>query len=206
MSRNDEIIRDAVRRYPELSEIITQGHNTLSNIDDHYELIDIYEVHGKFHYNAVHSDDDMWDWKLDNMFYRTIENIQNTSNAVWIEQGKFTQERQEFADYLHDNRQERQVLLDAALRCYPELQSLLEEADERLINVDSDYILHQIKEKYGTLRYYASPGEPSRWDDTFAEKNEKFEEIIEDIEDRGTQIWMDSGFYYECYPNNLGKK
>lgn len=39
--------------------------------------------------------------------------------------------------------------------------------DERLAAIDPDYIVHQIKEKFGTLRYYCTPsGEPvtSVWD------------------------------------------
>ncbi len=34
--------------------------------------------------------------------------------------------------------------------------------DERLSAIDTDYVVHQIKEKFGTLRYYCAPsGEPS---------------------------------------------
>jgi hypothetical protein len=35
---------------------------------------------------------------------------------------------------------------------------LVVSVDERLAAIDPDYVVHQIKEKYGTLRYYCSPG------------------------------------------------
>lgn len=39
--------------------------------------------------------------------------------------------------------------------------------DERLAAIDPDYVVHQVKEKFGTLRYYCAPsGDPSTelWD------------------------------------------
>lgn len=49
--------------------------------------------------------------------------------------------------------------------------------DERLVAIDPDYVVHQVKEKFGALRYYCAPsGELSteRWD--------KFHDIIGEAE------------------------
>jgi hypothetical protein len=49
--------------------------------------------------------------------------------------------------------------------------------DERLSAIDPDYVVHQIKEKFGTLRYYCAPsGEPS------PELLNAFDDIISEAE------------------------
>lgn len=49
--------------------------------------------------------------------------------------------------------------------------------DERLAALDPDYVVHQVKEKFGTLRYYCAPsGDPS------TQLRETFHHIIGDAE------------------------
>jgi ribosomal protein L37E len=61
----------------------------------------------------------------------------------------------------------RWISLDAGW--YPIVSSL----DERLAAIDPDYILHQVKEKFGTLRYYCTT-RPGHW--------EAFKNLIGDAE------------------------
>lgn len=55
---------------------------------------------------------------------------------------------------------------------------LVADVDRQLRNLDPDYIVHQIKQKYGTLRYYCWPSgaEPSR------STLDAFESITEEAE------------------------
>ncbi|CDO91620.1 hypothetical protein AWC29_11345 [Mycobacterium triplex] len=48
--------------------------------------------------------------------------------------------------------------------------------DDRLTAIDPDYVAHQVKEKFGTLRYYCAPSEPS------TELREAFCDIIGEAE------------------------
>lgn len=49
--------------------------------------------------------------------------------------------------------------------------------DERLAAIDPDYVVHQVKEKFGTLRYYCAPS-----DDSSTELRNTFSEIIGEAE------------------------
>jgi hypothetical protein len=55
---------------------------------------------------------------------------------------------------------------------------LVADVDRQLRNLDPDYIVHQVKQKYGTLRYYCWPSgdEPSR------STLDAFESITEEAE------------------------
>lgn len=206
MEHNQHILDEAIKKYPELKDIIIEGNDILSEIDSEYEIIDIYDVYGKLYYSAIYSEEIPSNSQEESLFKETIKNIQDKSNNIWKKIGKFETQRQEFQKHLEENRRVRRSILDLTSRCYPDIKDLLEEAHTRLVEVDPDYIIDQIKEKYGTLRYYASPSESSYFDDTYTEKSEKIYEITQDIEYRGTQIWIDNGFYYECYPNYIGRK
>lgn len=204
---NQEILRYAVSKYPEIKDILIECNDKLLNIDEYYQIIDICEISGKLIFNAEPSEDNgMWDWKLESMFNRTIRDTEQRANEIWIETGRFEDHRRDHEEYLKENRKRKRIELELASQHYPELKDLLEEADRRLTEVDPNYIIHQIKEKYGTLRYYASPSQDSQWDNTYSEKSEKIEKITNEIENRGTQIWIDSGFYFECYPNYMSKR
>ena len=193
---NQEILRYAVSKYPEIKDILIECNDKLLNIDEYYQIIDICEISGKLIFNAEPSEDNgMWDWKLESMFNRTIRDTEQRANEIWIETGRFEDHRRDHEEYLKENRKRKRIELELASQHYPELKDLLEEADRRLTEVDPNYIIHQIKEKYGTLRYYASPSQDSQWDNTYSEKSEKIEKITNEIENRGTQIWIDSGFY-----------
>lgn len=193
---NQEIIRDTIRKYPEIEDVLIECNDKLLNIDEYYQIIDICEISGKLIFNAEpSSDNDMWDWKPESMFNRTIRDTEQSANEIWIETGRFEDHRRDHEEYLKENRKRKHIELELASQHYPELKDLLEEADRRLTEVDPNYIIHQIKEKYGTLRYYASPSQDSQWDNTYSEKSEKIEKITNEIENRGTQIWIDSGFY-----------
>lgn len=55
--------------------------------------------------------------------------------------------------------------------------------DERLAAIDPDYVVHQVKEKFGTLRYYCDPsGEPS------PEVWEVFDAIVSEAEHASATI------------------
>lgn len=56
--------------------------------------------------------------------------------------------------------------------------------DYKLAQVDSNYVIHQIKEKYGTLRYYCAPS----GDDPSPEIIDKFDAITEAAEHESAQI------------------
>ncbi|WP_052742719.1 hypothetical protein [Mycobacterium nebraskense] len=49
--------------------------------------------------------------------------------------------------------------------------------DERLAAIDPDYVVHQVKEKFGALRYYCAPS-----DDPSAALQEAFREIIDEAQ------------------------
>lgn len=85
---NQEILHDAIRKYPELEQVLIECDKKLSRIDENYEIIDILEENGRLHYNAIPSGDDMWDWKLENMFNRTIQETQEKIYDIWVENGK----------------------------------------------------------------------------------------------------------------------
>ena len=50
--------------------------------------------------------------------------------------------------------------------------------DRRLAAIDADYVVHQIKEKFGTLRYYCAPGS----EDPSPELLDAFDAITDDVE------------------------
>jgi len=56
---------------------------------------------------------------------------------------------------------------------------LIVATDARLAAVDPGYVVHQIKEKFGTLRYYCVPSE-----ERVSELSDAFEAIIDDAERR----------------------
>ncbi len=55
---------------------------------------------------------------------------------------------------------------------------LLIVTDWRLAQIDADYVVHQVKEKFGTLRYYCAP----RSDEPGSEVWEAFHAIVDDAE------------------------
>jgi hypothetical protein len=57
---------------------------------------------------------------------------------------------------------------------------LITRLDEDLTAVDADYVIHQVKEKYGSLRFYAEPADPALQD--------LFDIIISEAESRSPSI------------------
>jgi len=70
--------------------------------------------------------------------------------------------------------------IDVQAGWYP----LVVATNQRLAEIDPNYIVHQIKEKYGTLRYYCVPS----LDDPAPEIMDAFDAITEDAERKSALI------------------
>ncbi|OPX11850.1 hypothetical protein B1790_06400 [Mycobacterium sp. AT1] len=60
----------------------------------------------------------------------------------------------------------------------PGWYALVVSVDERLAAIDPNYVIHQVKEKYGTLRYYCSPA----GDESATQQQATFDSILAEAE------------------------
>lgn len=65
----------------------------------------------------------------------------------------------------------------SGISCGEGWHGFLLELDARLASMDPDYTIQQVKEKFGTLRYYASPSEAYR--DSNQEAYQKYESAFQ---------------------------
>lgn len=73
------------------------------------------------------------------------------------------------------------------IECKPGWFGLIEELAEKIAEIDPDYKIVQIKEKYGTLRFYTESSSDSVdiWD--------KIEEIAQEYEDKSLTVCEECG-------------
>lgn len=65
--------------------------------------------------------------------------------------------------------------------------ALIVEHDAKLAALCPEHVVHQVKEKYGTLRYYAHPCSAHN------SANDRFDELEWEVEDRSAAICEDCG-------------
>lgn len=68
---------------------------------------------------------------------------------------------------------------------------LVLELDRKLAEIDPDYVVHQVKEKFGSLRFYAQRSEKRPFDRPFTE--DPFFLLIQEAESKSEQICEDCG-------------
>lgn len=66
--------------------------------------------------------------------------------------------------------------------CGPGWYPLIAEADTRLSAIDPDYTVHQVKQKFGTLRLYIAASESDR------QQDEALKAVLVDVERRSTTV------------------
>lgn len=92
------------------------------------------------------------------------------------------------------------------LECEDGWIEIIADCHSELLSLDPDYTIFQIKQKFGTLRYYAEPSQP-QYSDRFREIIDKYEQLSSHIcETTGAKgTLMKRGGWYKTIDPTLGR-
>lgn len=90
-----------------------------------------------------------------------------------------------YPDYLQPLLNKMDPTFGRTIDCGPGWWPLIRECADALQDIDDQYLIYQIKEKFGTLRFYFSTSDPSR--------EQQMRRIVKEFEKRSASTCEESG-------------